>query len=287
MPKTGTIQVATGQFAVSADPRRNGRAILRLMRQARDGGAEAVHFCEAALSGYAGVDFKSWGNYPWDELRRQTEEIIAESGRLRLWTILGSSHPLTPPNLPHNCLYVIGPDGSIHDRYDKRFLTPGDLSNYSAGDHWTTFDIRGVRCAALICFDVRFPEVYRAVRALDVQMIFQSFHNARMPRPPERPVHRSIMRQTAQAHCGMNAFWMSLSNSSAWYSAYPSALIAPDGIIERQLPMNRSGLMINTVDTRRNFYDLAAGAREAAMAGQMHNGSLPAADARSRDRRGL
>ncbi len=285
MSDPGKLKVATAQFAVSADPVRNGRAIRSFMQQAADGGAGVVHFSEAALSGYAGVDFKSWDGYPWDALADEAGQIVEESGRLDIWTILGSSHRLTPPNLPHNSLYVIDPRGRIADRYDKRFLTPGDHKFYSPGDHWTTFDINGIRCAALICFDVRFPEVYRAVKRLDVQMIFQSFHNARM-KPPERKVHWHIMRQTAQAHCGMNAFWMSANNSSARYSAYPSVFIAPDGIIEGQLPMNRPGLMINEVDTSREFYDLATEVRQAAMDGQMHAGRL-VDDPRSRSRKTL
>ena len=285
MSRKGRLQVATVQFAVSASPARNGAAIRRFMQKARDGGADVVHFSEAALSGYAGVDFKTWKDYPWHELRLQTEQILEEARRLKLWTLLGSSHPLTAPNLPHNSLYIIGPDGHIVDRYDKRFLTPGDISFYSPGDHWTVFDINGVRCAALICFDVRFPEVYRAIKRLGVQMIFQSFHNART-KPAARKVHWHIMRQTAQAHCGMNAFWMSANNSSAWYSAYPSVFIAPDGLIEKQLPMNRATMMINEVDTARKFYDLSAEIRQTAMDGQMHAGQL-VDDRRSRARKSL
>lgn len=273
------------QFAVSADPARNGAAIRHYMRKAHDGGADAVHFSEAALSGYAGVDFKSWQGYLWDELRNQTERIVDEARRLKLWTIVGSSHPLTAPHLPHNSLYVIGPDGALVDRYDKRFLTPGDVNFYSAGDHWTVFDVCGVRCAALICFDLRFPEVYRELKRQGVELIFQSFHNART-RPDKRRVHWHIMRQTAQAHCGMNGFWMSANNSSAWYSRYPSVFIAPDGVIERQLPMNRAGMMVNEVDTGREFYDLAAEARPVAMAGELHFGQV-VDDVRSRSRTSL
>lgn len=285
MPSKGTFRVATCQFAVTASPRRNGRMIRRYMAEAKRRRADVVHFSECALSGYAGSEFDSWDGYPWPTLREETETILAEARRLRLWTLLGSTHPLTAPHKPHNALYIIDPRGKIIDRYDKRFLTTGDLDHYSPGDHWTIFDLGGVRCAALICFDVRFPELYRELKRRGVEMIFQSFYNARVAEPGPN-IHTAIMRQTCQAQCGLNYFWMSANNSSAWYASWPSVFIQPDGLIAGQLPMNRPGLMLNTVDTRRKFYDASAQFRAATMRGKLHTGRL-VKDSRSRNRTGL
>lgn len=285
MPKQsrkGLLRVATCQFAVAADPRRNGRVIRRYMAAAKRRGADVVHFSECALSGYAGSEFTTWKGYPWETLREETESILEEARRLAIWTVLGSTHPLAPPHKPHNSLYIITPRGRILDRYDKRFLTVGDLDHYSAGDHWTLWALNGVKCAALICFDVRFPEVYRELAKRGVEMVFQSFYNARVKKPGAN-IHTRIMRQTAQAHCGMNYLWMSANNSSAWYSSWPSVFIEPDGTIAGQLPMNRAGLMVNTVDTRRELYDASGRFRAAVMKGQLHTGRQ-VSDKRSRDR---
>lgn len=278
----GAFRVATCQFAVTADPRRNGRMIRRYMERAARAGADVVHFSECALSGYAGSEFDTWDGYPWDALREQTEAVLDLARDLRLWTILGSTHRLTEPNLPHNSLYIIDDRGRIVDRYDKRFLMPRDIEYYSAGDHWTVFDLRGVRCAALICFDVRFPEAYRALKAEGAEMVFQSFYNARVASPGAN-IHTRIMRQTAQAHCAMNALWMSANNSSASYSSWPSVFIEPDGTIAARLTMNRAGMMINTVDTRREFYDPTGPFRLGVAAGQLHTGHQ-VSDPRSRCR---
>jgi predicted amidohydrolase len=252
------------------------------MAEAHRRRADIVHFSECALSGYAGSEFQSWRGYPWAALREEAEAVLAEARRLGLWAILGSTHPLTPPHRPHNSLYVISPDGRIVDRYDKRFLTPRDTRYYSAGDHWTIFDLRGVRCAAMICFDLRFPEPYRELKRRGVEMVFQSFYNARVA-DPTKFVHRHVMRQTAQAQCGFNYFWMSGANSSARHSLYPSFFIRPDGVIARQLPLNRPGLMLNEVDTRREYYDLARECRASVLRGRMHVGRT-VRDPRSRAR---
>ncbi len=286
MAARGTLRVATVQFAVTADPRHNGRIIRRFMARAKAARADVVHFSECALSGYAGSEFTTWDGYPWETLRQETERVMAEARRLKLWTILGSTHPLTPPNKPHNSLYVIDSRGRIVDRYDKRFLTVGDLDYYSAGNHWTTWTLNGVKCAALICFDVRFPEVYREIKKLGVEMVFQSFYNARVTKRGPH-IHTYIMRQTAQAQCGINYLWMSANNSSAWYSSWPSVFIRPDGFIAGQLPMNRAGMMVNVVDTHKTFYDASGRFRAAAMRGQLHSGTQPRRDPRSRNRTSL
>lgn len=193
--------------------------------------------------------------------------------------------PAHAAHKPHNALYVIDPRGRIVDRYDKRFLTTGDLAYYSPGDHWTMWTLCGVRCAALICFDVRFPEVYRELKKRRVEMVFQSFYNARVKKPGPN-VHTRIMRQTAQAQCGINHLWMSANNSSAPYASWPSVFIQPDGVIARQLPMNRAALMVNTVDTRRRLYDASGAFRAAAMRGKLFTGR-PVRDPRSRNRTAL
>jgi deaminated glutathione amidase len=203
------------------------------------------------------------------------------AGQLRLWTILGSTHYLSPRYKPHNSLYLIDPRGRVADRYDKRFCTERDLNHYTPGDHFVIFNLNGVRCALLICFDLRFPELYRPLKADGVECIFQSFYNAR---ERGRTIHIDIMRQTMQCRAAENAFWVSMVNSSAYYSSYPSCFIQPDGKIIRQLPQHRPGLMINVIDQTKHFYDPMAPFRPLAMRGSLHNGKTPRC-ARSTNRR--
>jgi predicted amidohydrolase len=103
-----------------------------------------------------------------------------------LWVILGSAHRLSGANKPHNSLYVINGAGQIVDRYDKRFCSgqdgqSGDLAHYSPGGHCSVWAINGVRCGALICYDYRFPELYREYKRSGVEIIFHSFHAANAP----------------------------------------------------------------------------------------------------------
>ncbi len=278
--KSGTLIIATCQFAVSESVKSNAGSIRRFLRKAKKANAEIVHFSECALSGYAGTDFRSLDGYDWALLRAETLKIMALAGELGVWVVLGSTHPLTAPHQPHNCLYLINTEGKLVDRYDKRFCTPGDLDHFTPGNRFVTFTLNGVKCSLLICFDLRFPEIYRELYKLGVQCVFQSFYNARQRGPS---VHTHIMRQTMQCHAATNRFWISMTNSSGYYAPYPSCFILPDGMIAEQLRANRPGMMVNTVDLNREFYDPMAGFREMVLAGKLTNRPGDIDDPRSRD----
>ena len=54
------LRIATCQFPVSTNPVENEKYIRDFMRKAVAGGAHLLHTSEACLSGYAGIDFRSF-----------------------------------------------------------------------------------------------------------------------------------------------------------------------------------------------------------------------------------
>ena len=283
--KRGVIKVATAQFAVSGDVRRNGREVRRLMVQAARAGADVVNFPEVALTGYpAGSDLPNgWAGFDWGLLREETETILAQAKRLGIWTIVGSGHPLTGSHMPHNSLYAISPAGKIVERYDKRFCTGADLRFYSPGDHFSVFTINGVRCGMLICYDVRFCELYREYNKLDVKLLFHSFYNARAKGPT---IHTIIMSRTVQALAAMNNMFVSAPNACGYFGLWPSVFVNPDGRVASRLKWHRPGVMANKVDLKQEYYDPSRAFRPLAMRGILNSGKL-VRDPRSADRGSL
>jgi predicted amidohydrolase len=275
----GTLRLATCQLPVSADVTANGVWVRTQIRRASDWGADLIHFPEYALSGYAGVDLPSVEHLDWDALRRETEAVLALVRELKVWVVLGSTHRLSGDHKPHNCLYVISPEGKVIDRYDKRFCTGGDLKHYSPGNHFVTFDVHGVRCGLLICYDIRFPELYRAYCERGVRLMLHSFYNARQK---EESIHPKIMPVTAQAYAGVNNMFVSINNSSAPRS-WPSRLITPDGLIVSELPTDEPGVMVNVVDVHKPYYDASGPFRSDAIRGKLNSGEV-VADPRSESR---
>jgi predicted amidohydrolase len=253
------------------------------MAEAHRRRAQVVHFPECALSGYPGAEKFSFRGYDWEKLRAETRAIMELAGKYRQWVVLGSSHRLTGGHRPHNCLYVINPRGKIVDRYDKRFCTGGDLKHFSPGGHFVTFKVNGVKCGLLVCYDMRFPEVYREYKRMGVQLMLHSFHNAH---GEKRGIWADIMPPSLMCRAATNYMWVSANNPSAYYQQWPSMLIQPDGMVVGRLRQNCAGVLVADVDTRRKLYDASGPYRRRAMEMLLHSGRL-VEDKRSRDRKAL
>jgi predicted amidohydrolase len=304
----GVVTVATCQFPVGADIRMNLGYVKRQMRLARQRGAHVAHFPEGALSGYAGTDFDTFAGYDWTELKQAMSEVLGHARRLGMWTVLGSAHPLGSGRKPHNSLYVVDGAGQIVDRYDKMFCSgdpdgeSGDLAHYSPGSHLSSWTVNGVRCGALICYDYRFPELYRGYRKQGVELVFHSFHAANAPEermaesekvigPELKSLNKAAtytypgitMPAVMTAEAAFNHVWISCPNSSAPQSCWPAFAVRADGVTVGRLRRNRPGVLVTTVDTSQELYDSTAAWRYRAMAGVFHSGTL-VSDPRSDDR---
>jgi omega-amidase len=77
----------------------------------------------------------------------------------------------------------LAPSGKCVGSYDKLHLfTPGSESeHYSAGDHLTMFRWANLKVAVFICYDLRFPEVFRlaALRGAQVMVVIANWPEKR------------------------------------------------------------------------------------------------------------
>lgn len=290
MPKL--LRVATCQFPVEAEISKNLKHVLRQIEESSDLKADVVHFSETALSGYAGVDVPSADAIDREELRAATEQVMQSAKKHKLWVLLGSTHFLTGNHKPHNSVYIINPQGKIQDRYDKRFCTGTngkkptlDMCHYTPGDHHSIFKIKGVPCAVLICYDFRFPEIYRDLKKQGVRVIFQSFHNARktVVDDPSYNIWKEVVPATMSTRASENGFWISSNNSAARRSCWASFAVQPDGAITGQLKLHKAQVLMTEMDLSRSYFDPSAPWRDRAMQGVLNSGEL-IRDPRSADR---
>lgn len=289
------LRIASCQFPVEANISSNLEHILSQIAQASNDGAHIVHFPEAALSGYAGVDIPTSDDIHWAELHEATRHVMQAAHDHHVWVLVGSAHRLTTPNPPHNSVYVINDTGQIVERYDKRFCTGRslpvrelDLAHYSPGNHATIFELNGYRCGVLICYDYRFPELYRDLRTRDVDIIFQSFHNARRSKLEHDSgnIWESVVPATMICRAATNHFWISATNSSAQYSCWGNFFVYPNGHLPSQLPAHATGILLSDIDPNDTYWDASQPWRERSIHGQLHSGELME-DCRSQDRQQL
>jgi deaminated glutathione amidase len=289
------LKIATSQFPVSELIEENFEHIQKQIREAKIQGCDVVHFPECSLSGYAGIDFPSFENFNWELLRIKSMEILELAKREDIWIILGSTHRLNEPNKPHNSLYIIDNNGKIIDRYDKRFCAgddtykTNDLAYFSSGNHFTFFDIKGVKCSVQICHDYRYPELYRELKKNNVQVVFHSYHAGNMSTERKQIMQSPFKHELAEFNFGdtypeqtmpttmvsyaaNNYMWISCSNTSAFESCWSCFAVRPDGIITGNLEKNKMGILITEIDTEVEFYDSTEFWRERALNGIYYSG---------------
>ena len=207
------------------------------MRKAAGGRARLVQFPEGMLSGYAKEQIGDWSQVDWDVVRDELEQIMALAAELKLWVVLGSAHPLTPPHRPHNSLYVISDAGELVDRYDKRFLSNTEINHfYSPGFDPVVFDVDGYRFGCVICVEINFPHLFTQYERLGVECVLLSAY----------PVD-SIFEVKARAYAAINCYWVAMSLPAQTVDLMPSGLITPDGTYAAQLA-GKSELAIVTLD---------------------------------------
>jgi predicted amidohydrolase len=90
----------------------------------------------------------------------------------QLWLHIGSLALKISPDRAANRGFLIDPQGEIAARYDKIHMFDVDLPNgeiyresrsYAPGEHAVTADLPWGRLGLTICYDLRFPALYRAL----------------------------------------------------------------------------------------------------------------------------
>lgn len=113
------------------------------------------------------------------------QAFLAEQARqLGVW-IIGGTIPLlsTEPDKVLNTTLVFNPQGELVARYDKIHLfgfTKGDESyeesrTITPGQQVVTFDAGLVKVGLSVCYDLRFPELYRAMGECSLLVVPAAF----------------------------------------------------------------------------------------------------------------
>lgn len=90
------------------------------------------------------------------------------ANRHHVWVLGGYADPAGQPGTkPRNACSLYDPQGREQLRYHKihPFSLAGEHEHYDGGTALHTLDVEGVRVTPLICYDLRFPEPFRAAAA--------------------------------------------------------------------------------------------------------------------------
>jgi len=238
------IVVATCQFAISADIQSNSARICSLIARAAREGADIVHLPEAALSGYSGAHFQGWENFDWQLLQHAQDAIASACRRSRVWAVFGSSHRVAGADHHRNAVTVIGANGLVQGRYDKRRCSVRDLESYQPGNRPLIFEVAGVRCGVLVCLEWSFPELWSDYAAAGVELVLLSAYGAGSEGDT---LHTDVIPPTLQGHAFTNCLFVSASNASNRVQAFSSMWIRRSGRVGARCRRNAAGMTVNAI----------------------------------------
>jgi predicted amidohydrolase len=166
-----SFRAACVQLRSSDDVEDNIRVTSQLIREAKEWGADFIATPEnttlMAPDGGAKLE-KSFSEDRDPALPR----FCALAEELGVWLLIGSLAIKVSESKTANRSFLIDPKGHIAARYDKIFLFDVDLPNGEAyresntveGGHTATLaDLPWGKLGLSICYDLRFPQLYRAL----------------------------------------------------------------------------------------------------------------------------
>lgn len=157
------MKVAAVQMsATPGDVRGNLDAVAARARAGADAGCRLLLFPEISDLGYDMPSIAGNGGSSWPMVRDRLLSLAAECG---LCLVCGVCLP--GEDGLFNALVAFGPRGTILAEYRKVHLFKGgdadETGVFVPGRKLVTFDLEGVRFGLSICYDLRFPEVFRAL----------------------------------------------------------------------------------------------------------------------------
>jgi deaminated glutathione amidase len=248
------LRVALVQLDAGSDPAANVATAAQLADEAAAGGARLVALPESLQ--YRGEP---------DGYRESARPIpgpfsaaFSEIARRRdCWILAGSlAESSADPARPYNTSALIAPSGDVVARYRKIHLFdiavdagPADVESAraTAGDELVTADVDSVRLGLTICYDLRFPELYRALALLGAQVLtVPANFTERTGRD-----HWEVLLRARAIENGAYVIAPAQVNGPPGSPAYGRTMIVdPWGTIVAQAP-DRVGIVSAEIDTAR------------------------------------
>jgi predicted amidohydrolase len=165
------FRVGLIQMRSSRSPAENRDAAVALVEQAKRDGADYVQTPEMTNIMEVKRDNLFAAIVP-DEQDTTLAAFRELARRLAIWVHVGSLAVKVSPERAANRSFLIDPRGDIKARYDKIHMFDVDLANgesyresrsYQPGELAMVADLPWGRLGLTICYDLRFPALYRAL----------------------------------------------------------------------------------------------------------------------------
>jgi predicted amidohydrolase len=152
-------------------------------------------------------------------------ECIAELAKTKNVAIV-YGYPEKEGEQVYNAAACIDAHGKLIANHRKLLLPPGfELEYFKAGESLSLFDIHGMRCGILICYDAEFPEAVRACAEAGAEVVIV----------PTALVDNwgSVAHRLMPTRAFENGVWLLYANHAGEENGFrylgASCIVAPDG----------------------------------------------------------
>jgi len=262
VPARRSLTVAVGQFVSRPTSKENTAVIISFIERAAKAGAQVVSFHETATTGYSAEAIHSNSHEALCECERA---IGSACRKFSIACVVGTAHFSEREGNIKNTALVVDERGRCVCRQSKIQLV--------ADDHWAvpgsemcTFSLAGVECCAIICHDIRHPELVRLSAIKGAQVVFyiswETSLNDR-PVPLEDVDTLGVYRAQVQARAVENNVWVVHANAAASLkdrtkgSHGMSRIVSPTGHIMIEATPEEERLLVHKADLQLSHRSFA------------------------------
>lgn len=177
MKGNGNMKAALIQMPVGMDKDKNIRRAIDLIARAAEQGARIAALPEMFFCPYANQYFPQYA-----EARGEAAyTALAEAAKKNGLTLVAGSMPERDGGRLYNTSFVFDAQGREIARHRKVHLFDIDVQGgqrffesevFTPGDDITLFEADGYRFGLCICFDIRFPEIFRRMALKGAEAVF-------------------------------------------------------------------------------------------------------------------
>jgi len=167
------IRVGAAQVFSTLTVSSNLSKLQDSVREASDRGVQILLLPECALSGYAPAH-SSPGNreeYNRREIEAAFRELAKTGRESRVAMIVGTAWFDRKRGWVNRAI-VTHPSGRVAGWVDKAYLLGADVDYFTPANRVETVKVLGVTIGIGICFDIRFPEVWRTLSQQGARILF-------------------------------------------------------------------------------------------------------------------
>ena len=221
------MKVSVGQFSPTGDVAENIETMRRLAAAAAREGSGLILFPEEAMFtvGKVDGDFRAAVDAGWSIF---VQRLTLAAAEFRI-AIIAGGYESSGEDRPYNTLVVIGADGAILGTYRKLHLY--DAFSYQESkrimpgdDGLTVVRVGELNIGMMTCYDLRFPELARALTEQDVDLIC-------VPAAWFKGEHKIDHWETLlKARAIENTCWVAAAGSMSSHCIGHSVILDPMGV---------------------------------------------------------